>query len=395
MLRAQLRARQLERELAPPPQLAQVRHAAAAGRRGAARRRGARAPNSWRSRLVRGSGGSQCVASTVLALRLASSDDRRAPGHASSATACARAAAAAAARAPAPRRGSPRSASPHGAGERSARQPCARANVDDVERAQRQRQVAAGEPARGCARRSRASSRGGPAAARRGVQDGDVARVADAVAGVQDAPGEVDALVHEAELGRPAADGLEHAAAASPRRPPTARSRRWSGARSPTRRRGTQSRSGAPPSQRVHAQLQRRRASGRAANARRRGRARRARRGWRRRRGRTAARRARAARRRCGRPGCRRRSGRRDARARRPGRPAGSQPLPTTTTSSSTPRWSRSDRARARRASGRAPRAEHDAAERHRSRSEVRIATRWPSRGDRGHRHEHPDAARA
>ena len=60
-----------------------------------------------------------------------------------------------------------------------------------------------------------------------GVQRRDVARVADAIAGVHDAPGEVDALVRVPELraGQPPTS-LEDVAGASPPRPPRPRSRR-------------------------------------------------------------------------------------------------------------------------------------------------------------------------
>ena len=78
----------------------------------------------------------------------------------------------------------------------------------DEERAEREREVAAGEPdAVARAEVVAVLVAGRPV---RRVHRDDVARVADAVAGVHHPPAEVDALVDEAEVARPAADLVEH-----------------------------------------------------------------------------------------------------------------------------------------------------------------------------------------
>ena len=81
------------------------------------------------------------------------------------------------------------------------------------------------------------------------------------------------------------------------------------------------------------------------------------------------------------------------------GRPTGTQPLPTSTTSRSTPSCARSDSSARSSSAGRVPMTEHHRADArqvtgHRSRRDVRIATRWPtivSAGE-GQQHRHQAA---
>ena len=149
------------------------------------------------------------------------------------------------------------------------------------------------------------------------VQHSRRTEVFDAVARVHHAPGEVDALVDEAELLRPAAHLLEHAPRHRDGALPdgghlaAARGVAHADPRHPVARRAT-------AVARDHAQLCEPELRVRRRTGTRRARARRARRARRRRRGRRAGRRARARRPRCARPGCRgprraRRRGRRRA----------------------------------------------------------------------------------
>ena len=334
VLRAQLRPRQLERELAPPPHLAQVRARPAAGRRGAARRRAARAANSlsrwWWSG---GRGGGHALGhmmggrpARVMRHRVA----RRQAG-------------AAARRVRAARHGSP--AAPPAAARRdfSTGGRSAQCEAAHVEHAERQRQVAAGQP------HAVAGTEVEGIVVRRGagwtrVQDQRRRRRSGCPqpASMTRQPRSTPSWTKRNGR-RPAARRLERPRGGSPTAPSHTTVMSLRRARSPTRSRGTQSRSGAP----------RRRAARRAAGPC----PRPGRREQRRRPGPARRRRGQrgvvveeeqqlavdvAGRRRCARPGCPRRP-RRARRARRPAAPSASQPLPTTTMSVSTPVWRCSD----------------------------------------------------